>query len=61
MWSMNYFIICFYPIFLEQEHDTKEAELTEITFKPSLATFEQDLMGQYGIKEDRVPAKTYWY
>lgn len=33
----------------------------QITFKPELKTFEMDIMDKMGIKEDRTPAKTYWY
>lgn len=33
----------------------------QITFKPKLATFEMEIMESMGIKEDRVPAKSYWY
>lgn len=41
--------------------DTPARVVEEITFVPKLATFEMDLMERYGIKEDRVPARTYWY
>lgn len=46
---------------LECDKDTKDDELKEVTFKPRLCTFEQDIMEVMGIKEDRKPAKTYWY
>lgn len=45
----------------EQDKDTLQKELTKVTFKPKLKTFEQDIMDQMGIKEDRKKAKTYWY
>lgn len=45
----------------ECDKDTKDDELKEVTFKPRLCTFEQDIMEVMGIKEDRKPAKTYWY
>ena len=45
----------------ECEKDTKEDELTEVTFEPKLCTFEEDIMDVMGIKEDRIPAKTYWW
>ncbi|XP_064104172.1 large ribosomal subunit protein uL24m-like [Macrobrachium nipponense] len=45
----------------EQDKDTKEKELTQITFEPSHRTFEMDIMDKMGIKEDRVPRKTFWY
>jgi large subunit ribosomal protein L24 len=48
-------------MFPESEKDTKASEVTAITFEPALKTFETDIMEQMGIKEDRVPAKTYWY
>jgi len=57
-------IVCFiWSIFMfpESEKDTKAPEVTAITFEPALKTFEMDIMEQMGIKEDRVPAKTYWY
>lgn len=41
--------------------DTSEKELQKVTFVPKLLTFEEDLMQELGIKEDRKPAKTYWY
>uniref|UniRef100_A0A023FVP7 Large ribosomal subunit protein uL24m n=1 Tax=Amblyomma parvum TaxID=251391 RepID=A0A023FVP7_AMBPA len=47
--------------YIEQPKDTKAKELEKITFVPKLMTFEQEIMEEHGIKEDRVPAKTYWY
>ena len=44
-----------------KEKDTKADVVEEITFEPTLATFEMDLMQKYGIKEDRIPRKTFWY
>lgn len=41
--------------------DTKAKDVEEITFEPKLCTFEMDVMQQMGIKEDRVPQKTWWY
>ena len=41
--------------------DTADKDLTEITFKPSLKTFAMDIMESMGMKEDRVPQKSYWY
>lgn len=46
---------------LERKKDTTAKEVTKITFVPSLQTFEMSLMEEYGIKEDRVPGKVYWY
>ncbi|XP_018333571.1 probable 39S ribosomal protein L24, mitochondrial [Agrilus planipennis] len=45
----------------EQPKDTTEKEVGEITFEPALKTFEMDIMDKMGIKEDRIPPKTYWY
>jgi large subunit ribosomal protein L24 len=47
--------------YIESEKDTKAPEVTAITFVPALKTFEMDIMEQMGIKEDSVPAKTFWY
>lgn len=47
--------------FKETNKDTTEAVLTKITFEAKLKTFEQDLMDEYGIKEDRQRALTYYY
>ncbi|XP_053620220.1 large ribosomal subunit protein uL24m [Plodia interpunctella] len=43
------------------EKDTKADAATRITFDPKLRTFEMDIMESMGIKEDRVPVKSYWY
>ncbi|XP_051162120.1 probable 39S ribosomal protein L24, mitochondrial [Leptopilina boulardi] len=43
------------------DKDTKKEEVEKITFKPELKTFEMDIMDKMGIKEDRIPQKTYWY
>lgn len=45
----------------EQPKDTLADDVSEVTFQPKLQTFEMDIMEQMGIKEDRIPAKTYWY
>lgn len=47
--------------YIEGKADTKEADLTKITFQPKLCTFEQDIMDEMGIEEKRSPARTYWY
>ncbi|BES99469.1 ribosomal protein L24 [Nesidiocoris tenuis] len=44
-----------------KEKDTTDKDLTEITFKPTLSTFEMDVMKAEGIVETRTPSKTYWY
>ncbi|XP_050295680.1 probable 39S ribosomal protein L24, mitochondrial [Anthonomus grandis grandis] len=45
----------------EQPKDTKADVVSEVTFQPKLCTFEMDIMEDMGIKEDRVPVKSYWY
>lgn len=45
----------------EQPKDTSADVVKEITFQPSLKTFEMDIMENMGIKEDRIPPKSYWY
>ncbi|XP_014240844.1 probable 39S ribosomal protein L24, mitochondrial [Cimex lectularius] len=45
----------------ESPKDTVTAELSKVTFSPTLKTFEMDIMDSMGIKEDREPIKTYWY
>ncbi|CAH2229009.1 probable 39S ribosomal protein L24, mitochondrial [Pararge aegeria] len=44
-----------------EEKDTTAAVANKITYDPKLCTFEMDIMESMGIKEDRVPAKSYWY
>lgn len=41
--------------------DTKPKVVEEITYEPSLATFEMDCMQAMGIKETRIPRKSWWY
>jgi len=43
------------------EKDTKAPDVEEITFAPKLKTFEMDVMDAMGMKETRVPKKSYWY
>lgn len=45
----------------EHPKDTMPDDAAEITFKPELKTFEMDIMDNMGIKEDRIPPKSYWY
>ncbi|XP_064474831.1 large ribosomal subunit protein uL24m-like [Ornithodoros turicata] len=47
--------------YVEQLKDTPAKALESVTFVPKLMTFEQEIMEEHGIKEDRVPTKTYWY
>jgi len=46
---------------LETDKDTKEDDLQEVTFKPKLRMFEDDIMRAMGIKEDRKWPKMYYY
>lgn len=48
-------------IYKEQPKDTAAKDVAEVTFEPKLRTFEMDIMEEMGIKEDRVPAKSFWY
>lgn len=45
----------------EQPKDTSANDVSEITFQPKLATFAMEIMESMGIKEERLPKKTYWY
>ncbi|GFO05267.1 mitochondrial ribosomal protein l24 [Plakobranchus ocellatus] len=47
--------------YIEQSWDTKEKELTKVTFKPKAVTFEADIMESMGIKEDRKRAPNFYY
>lgn len=48
-------------LYKEQPKDTTSDVIKEITFEPKLKTFEMEIMDNMGIKEDRIPPKTYWY
>ena len=41
--------------------DTAAKAVEEITYEPKLCTFEMDIMDKLGIKESRIPKKTFWY
>lgn len=41
--------------------DTAPKVVEEITYEPTLGTFEMDVMQAMGIKESRIPRKTWWY
>lgn len=47
--------------YITREKDTDAPVVTEITYQAKLCTFEMDIMESMGIKDDRVPTKTYWY
>ncbi|KAI0232295.1 putative 39S ribosomal protein L24, mitochondrial [Lamellibrachia satsuma] len=46
--------------YIESAKDTVNNEVTEVTFKPKLTTFNEDIMEAMGINEDRKRAKTYF-
>lgn len=48
-------------IYIEREKDTLAEAASEITFEPTLETFEMRVLRDMGITEDRIPKKTYWY
>lgn len=48
-------------VYVEREKDTTAANVSAITFEPSLKTFEMEIMDELKIKEDRIAKKTYWY
>jgi len=48
-------------VYVEGDKDTKPEAVEAVTFQPELKTFEMDIMDSLGIKEDRIPKKTYWY
>lgn len=48
-------------LYIDQPKDTPKEVISEITFNPKLTTFEQEIMEEMGIKEDRRPFLTYWY
>lgn len=47
--------------YMDKPKDTAGSVVGEITFKPSLNTFEMDVMKSMGIVDDREPKKTFWY
>lgn len=47
--------------YTEKAVDTPAKVVEEITFKPSLKTFEMEICDEMGIQEDRIPHRTYWY
>jgi len=47
--------------YLEGDKDTKADAVKSVDFRPTLKTFEMDVMESMGITEDRIPKKTYWY
>lgn len=46
---------------INKDKDTDKNEVNLVTFKPKLMTFEQDIMDQMGIKEEREYKPTFWY
>ncbi|KAL7632274.1 UNVERIFIED_CONTAM: hypothetical protein RMT77_017379 [Armadillidium vulgare] len=47
--------------YVEREKDSRESEVTAVTFQPYLGTFAMEIMEKMGIEEHRIPAKSYWY
>lgn len=58
LYNLIFFHFC---VFTEQSWDTKEKELTKVTFTPSLMTFEEDIMNSMGIKDERKRAVKFYY
>ncbi|KAG8271857.1 39S ribosomal protein L24, mitochondrial [Homalodisca vitripennis] len=48
-------------LYIESPKDTKSADVNEVTFSPALETFEMAIAKQEGIKDERIPAQTFWY
>ncbi|ESN99519.1 hypothetical protein HELRODRAFT_84263 [Helobdella robusta] len=48
-------------LYSSSDKDTLNNEVKKVTFVPKLCTFEEDISNEMGIKDDRKPAKTYWY
>jgi hypothetical protein len=53
------FKLFFYKI--AGDKDTRPEDLIAKSFVPKYKTFEQDLMDEYGIKETKERAETYFY
>lgn len=47
--------------YIEQPKDTPAKQVTSVTFRPQVKTFEMDICDEMGIKDDRVPYPMYWY
>ncbi|OXA62470.1 hypothetical protein Fcan01_02801 [Folsomia candida] len=47
--------------YLEGDKDTKADVVKAVNFRPTLKTFEMEIMESMGIIEHRVPKKSYWY
>lgn len=46
---------------VEQPKDTPRDAAAKVTYEPTLATFEMDIMKAMDIKEERTAAPVYWY
>uniref|UniRef100_A0A0N5AQP3 Large ribosomal subunit protein uL24m n=1 Tax=Syphacia muris TaxID=451379 RepID=A0A0N5AQP3_9BILA len=44
-----------------ENKDTKAEDVLQRTYVPKLCSFEEEIMEDMGIQEDRVPKPTYWY
>ena len=58
---LNNFEKLWLPFAANRDKDTDKNEVSKVTFTPKLKTFEQDIMDQMGIKEDRQYRKSFWY
>ena len=56
-------ILIFYllPVSENRIRDTLEADVKKVTYIPKLQSFEDEINESVGIKEERKPARTYWY
>jgi len=45
----------------DKEKDTLARHVEAVTYEPTLATFEMDVMRSMGLREDREPVRSYWY
>lgn len=48
-------------VYVERPKDTTKDAASKVTFNPKLMTFEMEIMEGMGIKEDRVPKRSFWY
>lgn len=58
---LNNFVKLWLPFAANRDKDTDKNEVSKVTFTPKLKSFEQDIMDQMGIKEDRQYRKSFWY
>ena len=51
----------FWCFLANADKDTSDNDLKNVTYTPSLKTFEEELMEAYDINETRKRKPTYWY